>query len=223
MGKLEIKIVYNKPGVETKHAVIWLHGLGADNNDFVPIVPELNLKIPIKFIFPNAPIIPITINGGMRMRGWYDIANFNDLHREVDTRGILNSVSQIEALITDLTAEGFNEKNIVIAGFSQGGVITYYTGLTTKYNLAGLAVLSGYLPDISLLDVAKIQHRTKLPILICHGNQDQVVNIRYARSTAQHLERLGLSYEWQEYPMAHNVCYEEIFYIGKWLEKVLKS
>ncbi len=223
MNKLDAKIVYNKPGVAAKAAIVWLHGLGADYNDFVPIVSELDLPFSAKFVFPNAPVIPITINGGMAMRGWYDILDFNDLHREVDTRGINQSIKHVEGILADLIQEGFTADRIVLAGFSQGGVITYYAGLSYSQKLAGLMVLSSYLPDISILDVAKIQHMAGLPILVCHGNQDPVVGISYARNSIQHLQQLGLQYDWHEYPMPHSVCYEEIQDIRKWLINILKG
>lgn len=217
MNKLETKVVLNKPNEKPVGAVIWLHGLGADYNDFVPVVNELQLPIGLKFVFPNAPVIPVTINNGYKMRAWYDILDFSDLHREVDSKGIITSVEQIATLIDELIAEGFSSEQIIIAGFSQGGVISYYTALGSDYNLGGLMVLSSYLPDVSLIDVAKIQHKLNLPILICHGTHDPVVNIAMAGSATKHLQQLGLKYDWHEYPMEHSVCYEEIVVIRNWL------
>ena len=217
MNKLETKIVLNKPHEKPAGAVIWLHGLGADCNDFVPVVNELQLSIGLKFIFPNAPIIPVTINNGYKMRAWYDILDFSDLHREVDSDGIIESVKQVSMLIDELIADGFSSEQIIIAGFSQGGVISYYTALGSDYKLGGLMALSSYLPDISLIDVAKIQHKLNLPILVCHGSRDPVVNINMARSATKHLQQFGLKYDWHEYPMEHSVCYEEIVVIRNWL------
>ena len=222
MERLEIKVVNTQGSQEAKYAVIWLHGLGADYNDFIPIVNELKLSIPIKFVFPNAPVIPITINGGMHMRGWYDIVGFSDLHREVDSAGILASVDKINLLIESLIAEGFCANQIILAGFSQGGVIAYYAGLLSKYKLAGIMALSAYLPDHSLLDVAKLQEKLDLPMFICHGSQDPVISINYAKQALQTLTQFGLKYEWHEYPMQHNVCYEQIQDIRNWLTQRFK-
>lgn len=220
MNKLETKVILNRPGEKPVGAVIWLHGLGADYNDFVPIVPELRLPISLKFIFPNAPVIPVTINNGFQMRAWYDILDMGDLHREVDERGIFASINQINQLIEGLISDGFTHEQIVIAGFSQGGVISYYSGLNCVHKLAGMLILSSYLPDISLLDVTRIKNKAGLPIMICHGTQDPVVGIAYARKATEHLAQFGLAYEWHEYPMAHSVCYDEIQAISSWLQKI---
>lgn len=220
MNKLETKVILNKPAEKPQGAVIWLHGLGADYNDFVPIVPELRLPVSLKFVFPNAPVIPVTINNGFQMRAWYDILDMGDLHREVDERGILVSINQINQLIEELIAEGFSYEQIVIAGFSQGGVISYYSGLNCAHKLAGMLILSSYLPDISLLDLAQVKNKAGLPILICHGNQDPVVSMAYAKKATEHLQQLGLNYEWHEYPMQHSVCYDEIQAISHWLQKI---
>jgi phospholipase/carboxylesterase len=219
MQLLETKIVYSRTDIPLQGAVIWLHGLGADCNDFVPLVPELKLNSAIKFVFPNAPIMPITINNGYQMRAWYDIIDFSDLHREVDSQGIVASVQHINALIQQLKAEGLTSQQIILAGFSQGGVISYYTALTSDEPLAGLLVLSSYLPDPSLIDVAKLQHQQQLPICICHGSADPVVNINLARTACQYLQGLGLNYEWYEYPMEHSLCYPQIQQISHWLDK----
>jgi phospholipase/carboxylesterase len=220
MSKLETKVVLNKPNEKPIGAVIWLHGLGADYNDFVPVVNELQLPIGLKFVFPNAPVIPVTINNGYKMRAWYDILDFSDLHREVDSDGIIGSVHQINELIEELIAEGFTSEQIIIAGFSQGGVISYYSALTSNYKLGGLMVLSSYLPDISLLDAAQIQQKSSLPILVCHGTNDPVVNIKMAHIATKHLQQFSLKYEWHEYPMEHSVCYEEIVAIRQWLLQI---
>jgi phospholipase/carboxylesterase len=220
MSKLETKVVLNKPNEKPIGAVIWLHGLGADYNDFVPVVNELQLPIGLKFVFPNAPVIPVTINNGYKMRAWYDILDFSDLHREVDSDGIIGSVRQINELIEELIAEGFTSEQIIIAGFSQGGVISYYSALTSNYKLGGLMVLSSYLPDISLLDAAQIQQKSSLPILVCHGANDPVVNIKMAHIATKHLQQFNLKYEWHEYPMEHSICYEEIVAIQQWLLQI---
>ncbi len=220
MTKLDTKIVLNKPSEKPVAAVILLHGMGADYNDFVPLVSELKLPMSVKFVFPNATIIPVTINNGLKMRAWYDILDFGDLHREVDTRGVLQSVARINELIEELIEEGFKPDHIIMAGFSQGGVISYYTALSSKYDLAGLLVMSGYLPDISPLDVAKVQHKKQLPILVCHGTQDPIVSIAYGRKAIQHLKDFGLSYQWLEYPMQHSVCAKQVGDISKWITQL---
>lgn len=223
MDKLETKIVYNKPEQKAEAAIILLHGMGADYNDFVPLVKELNLSQSVKFVFPNANIIPVTINNGLKMRAWYDIIDFSDLHRKVDTKVVLANVDKIHDLITDLIKEGFAEEKIILAGFSQGGVISYYTALNSDFNLAGLLIMSSYLPDASILDVAKMQHKKSLPIMICHGNQDQIVNMVYAKTATKHLQGFGLDFVWHEYPMGHSVCLPQIQDISKWIAQVLSK
>ncbi len=221
MTKLDTKIVFNQPGVTAASAVIWLHGLGADYNDFVPLVAELKLPMSVKFVFPNAALRPVTINNGLMMRAWYDIAGFSSQLNKIDRPGILASVAIIENLIEDLLAEGFSADKIIIAGFSQGGVISYYSALNSKYQLGGLLVLSGYLPDESLLDRSRIQQNEALPILICHGIDDEVVPLDYAKVALPHLDRLGMAYEWKEYHMAHSVGYEQVQDIALWLQSRL--
>lgn len=220
MSSLETKVILNKKDENPVGAVIWMHGLGADYNDFVPVVPELNLNYSVKFVFPNAPIIPVTINNGFKMRAWYDILNFNDLHREVDANGITTNVEKINVLIDELVVSGIPSNKIVIAGFSQGGVIAYYTALNSVHNLGGLLVLSSYLPDVTLLKSENLQHQKSLPILICHGVVDPVVRIDYAKKAIQYLEGVNLGFEWKEYNMEHSLCYEEIVDIAKWMNDI---
>lgn len=221
MTKLDTKIVFNQPEEKPVGAVILLHGMGADYNDFVPLVAELKLPMSVKFVFPNASVIPVTINNGLKMRAWYDILDFGDLHREVDTRGVLQNVAKINFLIEELISEGFKPEQIILAGFSQGGVIGYYTALSSEHDLAGLLIMSSYLPDISLLDVVKMQHKKTLPILVCHGTQDPIVNIAYGRRAIQHLQEFGVNYQWLEYPMQHSVCAAQVKDIAKWMTQVL--
>ncbi len=222
-SKLETKIVYNKSQQKAEAAIIWLHGMGADFNDFIPVVNELNLKQSVKFVFPNADVIPVTINNGLKMRAWYDIVDFGDLHREVDVEGVLNNVNRIKDLIESLIHEGFSEDKIILAGFSQGGVISYYTALTSSFNLAGLLILSSYLPDTTILNVDEMRHKKNLPIMVCHGNLDQIVSIAYAKLATQYLQEVKLDFTWHEYPMAHSVCYPQIQDIAIWISKVLSK
>lgn len=220
MSNLETKVVLNKPNEEVSGAIIWMHGLGADFNDFVPVVPELNLNDSIKFVFPNAPIIPVTINNGFKMRAWYDILNFSDLHREVDTSGIIANVEKMNILIDELIVSGIPANKIIIAGFSQGGVIAYYTALNSHHDLGGLLVLSSYLPEESLIKSENLQHKFSLPILVCHGVSDPVVNIAYAKKAIQYLQGIKLQCDWKEYHMEHSLCYEEIVDVAKWMDDI---
>ncbi|MDD3265781.1 MAG: dienelactone hydrolase family protein [Burkholderiales bacterium] len=220
MSSLETKVILNKKDENPIGAVIWMHGLGADYNDFVQVVPELNLDSSIKFIFPNAPVIPVTINNGFKMRAWYDILNFNDLNREVDANGIVANVDKINTLIEELIVGGIPANKIIIAGFSQGGVIAYYTALNSKHALGGLLVLSSYLPETSLIKSENLQHRNLLPILICHGTVDPVVKIDYAKNATQYLQSVKLDFTWKEYHMEHSLCYEEIKDIATWMNDI---
>ena len=203
-------------------AVIWMHGLGADANDFVPIVDELDLDQvgPIRFVFPNAPKIPVTINGGYVMRAWYDILGM-DLVRREDSAGMARSQAGIEELIAREVARGIPAARIVLAGFSQGCAMTLLTGLRHSERLAGLMGLSGYLPRAQETLIERSTANMGVPIFLAHGTQDPVVNPD--RATASHRALLDLGYpvEWHTYPMPHSVCAEEVADIGRWLKKVL--
>jgi phospholipase/carboxylesterase len=216
------------PSVELETApnptasVIWLHGLGADGNDFVPIVPELRLpeSLRVRFVFPHAPVRAVTINNGMRMRAWYDIAA-TDLTNRADLAGVRESQAQLEALIERENARGMPSKRIVLAGFSQGGAIALYTGLRHRERLAGIMALSTYLiaPD-KLADEASAANRG-VPIFMAHGTADPVVRFQWAEASKRMLEAVGYAVEWHTYRMEHSVCLEEIQAIGAWLTKVL--
>ena len=216
------------PSVELETApdptasVIWLHGLGADGNDFVPIVPELRLpeSLRLRFVFPHAPVRAVTINNGMRMRAWYDIAA-TDLTNRADLAGVRESQAQLEALIEREIARGMPSKRIVLAGFSQGGAIALYTGLRHRERLAGIMALSTYLiaPD-KLADEASAANRG-VPIFMAHGTADPVVRFEWAEASKRMLEAVGYAVEWHTYRMEHSVCLEEIQAIGAWLTKVL--
>lgn len=203
------------------HSVIWLHGLGADGNDFVPIVNQLELpQLAIRFIFPHAPMRPVTLNGGMVMRAWYDILGTHIGRREDDT-GIRASQGEIEALIERETQRGVAHEHIVLAGFSQGGAITLQTGLRQAQRLAGLMVLSSYLPLVDSVAMERSIARAALPIFMAHGDQDGVLPLSMGSSSRDTLLALGCSVEWHQYPMAHAVCEREISDIGAWLQRVL--
>jgi phospholipase/carboxylesterase len=203
-------------------SVIWLHGLGADGNDFVPIVPELRLpqSLRVRFVFPHAPVRAVTINNGMRMRAWYDIAAA-DLNSRADLIGVRESQAQLEALIERENARGMPSERIVLAGFSQGGAIALYAGLRHAERLAGIMALSTYLiaPD-KLATEASAANRG-VPIFMAHGTADPVVRFQWGEASKRMLEAAGYPIEWHTYGMEHSVCLEEIQAIGAWLTKVL--
>lgn len=215
--------IERETGPTPTHAVIWLHGLGADGNDFVPIVPELGLDATpaVRFVFPNAPVQPVTINGGMAMRSWYDI-RVVDLSRQEDGAGIALSAQAVQALIARENARGIPTRNIVLAGFSQGCAMTLHTGLRHPEKLAGLVGLSGYLP---LIDTAAGERHTAnstTPIFLAHGLHDPVVPLARAEASRTALEQLGYSVQWHTYPMPHSVCMPEVQDIAAFLKQVLK-
>jgi len=203
-------------------AVIWMHGLGADGNDFVPIVDELDLPAghDIRFVFPHAPMIPVTVNNGYVMRAWYDVA-FDGVDRRPDANGIRASQRAIEQLIARENARGIPTRRIVLAGFSQGGAITLQTGLRHSQALAGLMVLSSYLPLPETLPAEAAPANQSVPIFMVHGRHDQVIPIALAQRSATRLAELGYRVEWHDYMMQHSVCPEEIADIGVWLGRVL--
>jgi phospholipase/carboxylesterase len=201
-------------------SVIWLHGLGADGNDFAPIVPELRLpKAAIRFVFPHAPVQPVTINGGMRMRAWYDITD-GAIRRE-DERGVRASQVLIEALIGREKKRGTKAERLVLAGFSQGGAIALHTGLRHPERIAGIMALSTYVPVGEKLSTEASTANRRVPIFMAHGTYDPVIPLDRAEQSRGLLESLGYPVEWREYGMPHSVCPEELADIGAWLGKVL--
>ena len=212
-------------GTYPTRAIIWLHGLGANANDFVDIVPLLNLpsSTAIKFIFPNAPEIAVTVNAGYVMPSWYDILEMNALGRKVDHAGIVASVAHIAALIKQQNALGIPSSHIFLAGFSQGGAIAYQAALTYPERLAGVIALSTYIPDPAQLEVAFNPLQSQLPVFAAHGLFDNVVAPTLGKQAFELVTRLGCSTEWHDYPMAHNVCAEQIEDIGCWLTARLSN
>jgi len=203
--------------------VIWLHGLGADGHDFEPIVPELGLDpgSSIRFVFPHAPMIPVTINQGFVMRAWYDIRE-NRIEAEQDEAGIRESARFLNQLIEDQVDAGITADRIVLAGFSQGGAISLFTALRYPGKLAGVMVLSAYLPLSSSLASEKSASSTQLPIFLAHGSEDPVVPVDLAYLARGQLEREGYQPVWHEYRgMAHSVSAQEIDDIAAWLKQVL--
>ena len=206
-------------------SVIWLHGLGADGSDFVPVVDELGLDgMPgIRFIFPHAPQMPVTCNGGYVMPSWYDIYSLDIHSRRVDEDGIRAARQGIRDLIARENERGIACRRIVVAGFSQGGAVAYTTALTHAEALAGVIALSTYIPAPGLLTAEATAANQATPIFAAHGNADEVVAFGLGTAARDWLRQHGYSLEWHEYPMPHAVCLEEISAIGQWLRKVLTS
>ena len=204
-------------------SVIVLHGLGADGNDFVPVVNELDLTgLPgIRFIFPHANTMPVSINGGYVMRAWYDIVH-TDLGRQEDEKGLRASQLQVEALIAREKARGIPAHRIVLAGFSQGCAMTLQTGLRHPEKLAGLLCLSGYVPLADKIAAERTEVSKETPIFLVHGRMDPVIPVQRAIASRDLLLQLGYNVEWHEYPMQHSLCQEEIVHMGAWLKKVLQ-
>lgn len=202
-------------------AVIWLHGLGADGNDFVPVVKQLGLpeNLPLRFIFPHAPMRPVTINAGYVMRAWYDIMEISSNEGKVDAAGIRESQRAMEEFIEREISRDVQANRIVLAGFSQGGAIALQTGLRYKQRLAGILALSTYLPLASTLAAEASGANRSIPIFLAHGEQDTVIPITIAENSFKELSRHGYPVEWHEYPMAHAVSMEEIEHIGGWLQR----
>lgn len=218
--KLECIEEFNKIDVKPDAVVIWLHGLGANNGDFLPIIPELPLRYSFKFIFPNAPMRPITLNGGYIMRGWYDIKELNNLAGLTDFVGINQSVEQIESIIGQQISLGFSANRIILAGFSQGGVISYVTGINSRYKLGGVLALSCYLPPVLMKTDPDINKATKF--FAIHGTEDPVVPYKAGFHAYEELKNHGYNIKWAEYPMPHSVCLEELADIGLWLDSIIE-
>lgn len=202
-------------------AVIWMHGLGADGHDFEPIVPELGLpaSLSVRFIFPHAPVRPVTLNNGMAMRAWYDILELGGAKE--DGEGLRDSQAAIEALIAAEEARGIVAGRIVLAGFSQGGAIAFQAGLRHPQRLAGIMALSTYLPLAGTIEAERHIANRGLPIFMAHGRADPMIAIGRAQESRKMLEALGYPVEWHEYPMPHAVCPQEIADISGWLVKIL--
>ena len=211
--------IERQTGPDPSWSILWLHGLGADGNDFVPLVPQLLRPgwPAIRFVFPHAPVRAITINAGMRMRAWYDIDGF-DLSRREDEAGVRQSMAQVEALIARENERGIPASRIVLAGFSQGGAIALAAGLRREQPLAGLIALSTYLPlAANSIAESTIAARTT-PVFMAHGSLDPVVPEMLGRSGRDALLALGMRVEWHSYPMAHQVCPPELQALSAWLD-----
>ncbi len=209
------------PGTAPRATVIVLHGLGADGTDFLPMADELKLGAvgPVRFVFPRAPVRPVTINGGHAMRAWYDILTA-DLVRREDEAGVRESIQQVHALLDAEVARGVPAQRIVLAGFSQGCAITLGAGVRYRQRLAGLAGLSGYLP---LAESTPAEHagQPSLPIFLGHGRSDGIVPLARGIAARDSLQALGHPVAWHDYPMEHSVCIEEVRALNQWLMQVL--
>ena len=212
----QLETVEVATGNDPVGSVIWLHGLGADGHDFEPIVPELRLPatVPLRFVFPHAPVRPVTINGGMSMRAWYDILSL-DSEGRADADGVAESTASLESLVEREIARGISPDKIVVAGFSQGGAIAINAALHASRQLAGLMALSTYIPLPDEV-TASAGHRD-MPVFMAHGRFDPMLPLRWGRAAADTLVEAGYSVEWHDYPMAHAVCPEEINDIRAWL------
>lgn len=210
-----------EPAVPAVASVVLLHGLGADGWDFVPIVEELGLAMPVRFIFPHAPLRAVTVNAGYVMRAWYDIKAFTPEGR-ADSVGLEESVARVSATLDQEIARGVPPSRIVLAGFSQGGAVALSAGLRFPERLAGVLALSTYLPFPARLAAGKSAANADVPILMCHGRLDPVVPMAMGIEARDVLQEEGYPVEWHEYPMEHEVCAEELAETGKWLRGVLR-
>ncbi|MCX7140039.1 MAG: alpha/beta hydrolase fold domain-containing protein [Proteobacteria bacterium] len=219
MSAAPLETIEIETAPDPQASVIWLHGLGADGGDFAPLADEIKLPIGVRYIFPHAPTMPVTINGGYVMRAWYDISDAA-IRRE-DEAGVRASQKSVEALLAREKARGITASRIVLAGFSQGGAIALHTGLRHSERLAGIMALSTYVPVADALAAEVSPANRDVPIFMAHGTHDPM--IRVARAIASHdlLQQLGYAPEWREYRMEHSVCPQEIADIANWLRRVL--
>ena len=217
---MALETVALDPAAKSAGTVVWLHGLGADGRDFEPVVPMLGLATPLRFVFPHAPKRPVTINGGAVMRAWYDIDPRAPLSGTDDIR---TASEQIDELVCAEAARGTPRSRIVLAGFSQGGVVALHLGLRSASRFAGILALSTYVHDAERLGEEISFASIDVPILMAHGQLDPMIPIARAVASREALSRLGCQVVWREYGMGHQVCPEEIADIGRWLDDVFSS
>ena len=222
---MTLDTIEHETATSPRAAVIILHGLGADGNDFVPVAHELDLaKVgPVRYVFPHAPTRAVTINGGYGMRAWYDILGLDARERREDEQGLRDSQALVEALIEREKERGIAASRIVLAGFSQGCAMTLMTGLRHRERLAGLVGLSGYLPLAAKTDAERHDANRDVPIFLAHGSGDPVIPIARARQSRDALVALGHAVEWHEYAMPHTVSAAEIADLNRWLLRVLAA
>ena len=215
-----LECIERETGPDPSWSILWLHGLGADGHDFVPIVPELLRRgwPALRFVFPHAPVRPVTINNGVPMRAWYDIVDI-DLANRADESGVSQSVEQVEALVAREVERGVPRSRIILAGFSQGGAVTLAAGLRSAEPLGGLVALSTYVPSAPKARAAMATGAARQPVFMAHGSQDPVVPFQAGHQSAALLRELGFEVDWHAYPMPHSVCAEEIRDLGDWLAK----
>jgi len=220
---MTLETIEHEPATSPRAAVIILHGLGADGNDFVPVAHELELAAvgPVRYVFPHAPTRPVTINGGYVMRAWYDILGLDARERREDEAGLRESQRLVEALIEREKERGIAAEQIVLAGFSQGCAMTLMTGLRHRERLAGLVGLSGYLPLAATTEAERHDANRDVPIFLAHGTGDPMIPIARARQSRDALVAMGHAVEWHEYAMPHSVCAAEIADLNRWLLRVL--
>ena len=219
---MPLETIEKQTGPNPQRTILVMHGLGADGNDFVPFAQELDLRAvgPVRFVFPHAPVRPVTINGGYRMRAWYDILGTESQRREDET-GLRESIQRVEELLAREKERGVQAQHIVLAGFSQGCAMALLTGLRHAERLAGIVGMSGYLPLRDQTEAERSATNRDLPIFLAHGTQDPMIDIARARSSRDALTALGHPLTWREYPMAHSVCAEEVADINAWLLQAL--
>ncbi|MGZ8137008.1 MAG: alpha/beta hydrolase [Methylococcaceae bacterium] len=219
----ELSTIEIPPESTHTYSVIWLHGLGADGHDFEGIVSELQLNAAdnIHFIFPNAPVQPVTINGGMKMRSWYDIIELS-LEGPIDVAGIYQSSGLIERLIQREQNKGIQSEHILLAGFSQGGLIALHTGLRYPDKLAGVLALSTCLPTVEQLKTERSAANKDLPIFMAHGILDSMIAIELAKTAFDALVEMGYRVEWHDYLMGHSICVEEIDHISTFMNSIFQ-
>jgi phospholipase/carboxylesterase len=220
----ELSTIEIQPTSTHRYSVIWLHGLGADGHDFEGIVPELHLNAAsaIHFIFPNAPVQPVTINGGMKMRSWYDILE-KSLVTKVDMAGIYQSAGLVNQLIGQEQHKGIPSEHILLAGFSQGGLIALHAGLRYPHRLGGIIALSTYLPTIEQLKTERARANNATPIFMAHGIIDSVVAVEAAKTAYDALRMMGYVIEWHDYVMNHSVCREEVEHISAFINSIFNE
>lgn len=216
---MTLECVELETAAQPRHAVIWLHGLGADAHDFEPIVPQLVRADwpPLRFVFPNAPVRPVTLNGGLPMRAWYDVAAF-DLSQKQDEAGMRASIAEVEKLVAREVARGVPAANIVLTGFSQGGAIALAAGLRQAQTLAAIVALSTYLPITDATAGERHANNAATPVFMGHGAFDPVVPQYQGERSRDRLREWGYHVEWHSYPMAHQVCPQEIVDLAAFLE-----
>lgn len=222
MTKGPLQTIELDPGVEPRATVVVLHGLGADGTDFLPVADELKLDAvgPVRFVFPRAPVRPVSINGGAPMRAWYDIRDA-DLARREDEAGLRQSMALVQRLVEREVARGMPARRIVLAGFSQGCAMALLAGLRHPDRLAGIMGLSGYLPLAGKTTSEAHSANAQTPIFLAHGSEDPMVVLPRALASRDLLSAMGYRVSWHTYPMGHSVCAEEIADIGAWLRQVL--